>query len=169
MTQDSVWTEQRLARLRQMWGAGVTASNIALALGGGLSRNAVVGKAHRMGLAGRPSPIKRHGAPTGRQRQTRETIKRHWDANLKVAAAAREQNRRQKDAGTVAQTPKAPPPPSPVYHRALAKQVHGRSCAWPIGDPRLPGFRFCGEQAVVVGRSYCEAHCSVAFQRKAAE
>src|SRR6266545_4850911 len=52
------WTEQRIEMLRRLWGQGQTASQIAVALGG-VTRNAVIGKAHRLGLTGRPSPIKR--------------------------------------------------------------------------------------------------------------
>ncbi|MGH6891605.1 MAG: GcrA family cell cycle regulator, partial [Dongiaceae bacterium] len=52
------WTEQRIETLRRLWGQGQTASQIAVALGG-VTRNAVIGKAHRLGLTGRPSPIKR--------------------------------------------------------------------------------------------------------------
>src|SRR5688572_32584051 len=52
------WTEQRIEMLRRLWGQGQTASQIAVALGA-VTRNAVIGKAHRLGLTGRPSPIKR--------------------------------------------------------------------------------------------------------------
>ena len=52
------WTEQRIETLRKLWGQGQTASQIAAILGG-VTRNAVIGKAHRLGLTGRPSPIKR--------------------------------------------------------------------------------------------------------------
>ena len=55
------WTEQRIEMLRRLWGQGQTASQIAVALGG-VTRNAVIGKAHRLGLTGRPSPIKRDAA-----------------------------------------------------------------------------------------------------------
>lgn len=52
------WTEERIERLRQMWGQGMSASEIADSLGD-VTRNAVIGKAHRLGLSGRPSPIRR--------------------------------------------------------------------------------------------------------------
>ncbi len=57
------WTEQRIEMLRRLWGQGQTASQIAVALGG-VTRNAVIGKAHRLGLTGRPSPIKRDASGT---------------------------------------------------------------------------------------------------------
>ena len=56
------WTEQRIEMLRRLWGQGQTASQIAVALGG-VTRNAVIGKAHRLGLTGRPSPINSRSSP----------------------------------------------------------------------------------------------------------
>ena len=56
------WTDERVDMLKQLWGSGKSASEIAEILGG-ISRNAVIGKAHRLGLSGRPSPIKRRPAP----------------------------------------------------------------------------------------------------------
>src|SRR5690242_5371410 len=62
------WTEQRIEMLRKLWGQGQTASQIATLLGG-VTRNAVIGKAHRLGLTGRPSPIKREGAEAAAPRR----------------------------------------------------------------------------------------------------
>jgi len=58
MQPESTWTEERVTRLRELWAQGKTASEIAMALGGAVSRNAVIGKVHRLKLSGRPSPIK---------------------------------------------------------------------------------------------------------------
>ncbi|HWT98692.1 MAG TPA: GcrA family cell cycle regulator, partial [Terriglobales bacterium] len=70
------WTEQRIETLRKLWGQGQTASQIAAILGG-ITRNAVIGKAHRLGLTGRPSPIKREAGssatPTRRKASTTRT------------------------------------------------------------------------------------------------
>src|SRR6185369_13891482 len=70
------WTEQRIETLRKLWGQGQTASQIAAILGG-ITRNAVIGKAHRLGLTGRPSPIKREAgsgtAPARRKTSTART------------------------------------------------------------------------------------------------
>jgi hypothetical protein len=70
------WTDQRVAKLTQMWGAGETAAKIASAVG--LSRDGVIGKAHRLGLAGRPSPIKRNVA----LQTTRRTVGQYKDRSI---------------------------------------------------------------------------------------
>ncbi|HRI77641.1 MAG TPA: GcrA family cell cycle regulator, partial [Alphaproteobacteria bacterium] len=57
------WTDERIALLKKMWKDGKSAAEIAKTLGKGVTRNAVIGKAHRMGLSGRPSPIKKPAAP----------------------------------------------------------------------------------------------------------
>lgn len=112
------WTEERTEQLRHLWLQGNTASQIAARLGG-ITRNAVIGKAHRLGLSSRPSPIR-----------------------PPIEAAPR---------------PAAPPTPVPAG---------GRGCSWPMGDPKQPGFHFCGAQAEP-GRPYCAAHCAMAYHRKA--
>lgn len=155
------WSEQRTEYLRQRWKAGASASTIARELGGGLTRNAVVGKAHRLGLAGRASPIKRDRTVPAAQRNARETIKRQWAASRaagerKAAAMAKAPD--QKPAPAPAPKP-APTPPQPLVQR-----VNGRTCCWPIGHPREPGFHFCGHPDVVVERPYCVAHCNIAYK-----
>ena len=111
------WTDDRVALLRQLWGSGKSASEIAQMIGD-VSRNAVIGKAHRLGLSGRPSPIKRR------------------------------------------------PEPEPVETRpgsATILSLTERMCRWPIGDPREPGFRFCGKSAMH-GQPYCAEHAALAYQ-----
>ena len=56
------WTDEKVAKLKELWGKGNTAAQIASIIGG-ISRNAVIGKAHRLGLSSRPSPIKRKMIP----------------------------------------------------------------------------------------------------------
>ena len=107
------WTEDRIELLRRLWAQGQSASRIAEQLGG-LTRNAVIGKAHRLGLSARPSPIKR-------------------------------------------ERPK---------QRTARFNGNGRTCLWPVGDPKQPGFHFCGEP-IEPNRPYCASHCTVAYHRKA--
>lgn len=102
------WTEARVDQLKRLWEEGLSASHIASQLGD-VTRNAVIGKAHRLGLSSRPSPIKRTGLPTPGGSE--------------------------------------------------------RMCQWPIGNPRDPDFRFCGN-AAAPDRPYCEDHCAVAYRRK---
>ena len=155
MTVDT-WSEERIAFLKRRWGDGATASVIAAELGS-VTRNAVVGKAHRLGLAGRESPIGK--GSRGRQRKAREEIKRAWDANLKASAAARDVKLARKPAAAMAH--RSSPASTPA--RQLDR-MKGRTCAWPIGDPRAPKFRFCGSPEVVAGRPYCAAHCDAAYE-----
>ena len=145
------WTNERVEELRRLWGQGQTASRIADLLGG-VTRNAVIGKAHRLGLRGRPSPIRRdeqgmvaRPAPLPR-------------ASVPAPAA--------KSELPPVEAPRAAAMPAPAPSQP--KITHGgtRTCSWPMGDPKQEGFHFCGSEAVP-GRPYCASHCGMAYQRKA--
>src|SRR5215470_5796202 len=142
------WTNERIDELRRLWGQGQTASRIAELLGG-ITRNAVIGKAHRLGLRGRPSPIRREEGhqPAPRMHRTAP------------AAAIAEQLTREVPAPIVEAPPPLPPlpveaPPAPATGRVV--RSGSKACSWPVGDPKQPGFHFCGEEAVP-GRPYCSA------------
>ena len=133
------WTEEKVAVLRQYWGSGKSASEIAEIIGD-VSRNAVIGKAHRLGLAGRPSPIK--------------------DKKPKPKAVV-----------PTTSIPAPTPAPPPIVNLVELQPGSGatilslteRMCRWPHGDPKQPGFRFCGKPAVN-GTSYCSEHLKAAYQ-----
>jgi GcrA cell cycle regulator len=152
------WTNERIDELRRLWGQGQTASRIAELLGG-VTRNAVIGKAHRLGLRGRPSPIRREEGHQAAPRAPR---------TAPAAAIAEELTR--ESVAPVIETP-APLPPLPVeappaaVTAGKALRSGTKACSWPVGDPKQPGFHFCGEEAVP-GRPYCAAHCTQAYQRK---
>ena len=110
------WTEERVAELIRLWQAGHSASAIGKMLG--VSKNAVVGKAHRMQLPSRPSPIKQSTMPRRISKPAQPVTK------------------------TVITRPAAPPP------RRIVRHAKGRSCMWPIGDPGEPDFHFCGAPAL---------------------
>lgn len=155
------WTDERIAKLKQGWEGGMTATQIAEMLGEGVTRNAVIGKAHRLGLESRPSPVK---------------------ATDTVPAPARA-------AAAPMPAPVAPPPPAPVAAsapapvpmevptpRPVAKPAKGgkqtrttlldlndKVCKWPIGHPGDADFHFCGKGAQP-GFPYCNEHCLVAYQ-----
>lgn len=170
------WTEQRIEMLRKLWGQGQTASQIATLLGG-VTRNAVIGKAHRLGLTGRPSPIKREsgdaaGAAPRRkaasaQRRQQPTIAPMPTLRTGTAQVAAPESAPETNAalaapaprGSESALPKAPPAPR------TAAQAGSKSCSWPMGDPKQPGFHFCGESAEP-GRPYCAHHCTIAYHRK---
>lgn len=177
------WTDERIALLRQYWEEGRSASQIAEVLGEGLSRNAVIGKAHRLGLASRPSPLK-----TGEAKSTEAKAATPRAAAPKPAApaprpvetpaaqpaapvaASAAPTRAAPPAAPVA--PLAAPAPMPVA-RAAAPRAKGarvtlldlndRICKWPIGHPDEPDFHFCGKP-VNPGFPYCGEHCLVAYQ-----
>lgn len=137
------WTDERIETLRSLWMQGLTASQIAERLGG-VSRNAVIGKAHRLGLSARPSPIKR---------ETARTFPLHRAPSVPAAAAP-------------AVAPAAPPQP-PVQRPAAPPQAGGsKTCMWPVGDPKQADFHFCGAPAEP-GRPYCSQHCAAAYHKRA--
>lgn len=157
------WTEQRIEMLRRLWGQGQTASQIAAALGG-VTRNAVIGKAHRLGLTGRPSPIKRDAAG-GDAPKRRPAARR-----IAMAPQPKPMMSMQRSNANPPQSEAAPPaPPAPQErtrsYQAQRTQSGGKACSWPVGDPKQPGFHFCGEPAEA-GRPYCGTHCQQAYQRK---
>jgi len=147
------WTDERIDQLKQLWEAGLTASQIADKLGGGLSRNAVIGKAHRLGLKSRPSPVK-----SGEGGTAPEAADAAEPAPVVAAAAP-----------VAAETPR----PKPAAPRAAAPaagsgktsllDLNDKICKWPIGHPGEADFHFCGKPAQA-GFPYCGEHCAVAYQ-----
>lgn len=177
------WTEQRIETLRKLWGQGQTASQIAAILGG-ITRNAVIGKAHRLGLTGRPSPIKREAgggsAPARRKASTTRTERPVRPAMMPTSTQqpssapqhngivnAPAQHATAHQAMPAAPTQPVAAPRPPVASNPQPSRAHGgsKSCSWPVGDPKQPGFHFCGEPAET-GRPYCANHCHLAYHRK---
>jgi GcrA cell cycle regulator len=178
------WTEQRIDTLRKLWGQGQTASQIAAILGG-ITRNAVIGKAHRLGLTGRPSPIKREAgaSPQPRRRAAASAAPArrmpgagqpggvhgqqlpHTHGLSHGASSAPQQQARSQGpmAPTVRETPVAPPAAKPAPR--VSAHVGSKTCSWPMGDPKQPGFHFCGEPAEM-GKPYCHQHCHLAYHKK---
>jgi len=138
------WTEERVAQLRQLWGNGKSASEIAEILGG-VSRNAVIGKAHRLELSGRPSPIKRKDGE-----DEDEGV-----ATTNVAAV-------EASPPAVQKVP-AKPVPERKSGGATILNLTERMCKWPIGDPRDKDFHFCGK-ASHGNFPYCIEHAQIAYQ-----
>jgi GcrA cell cycle regulator len=150
--------------LKDMWGHGYSASDIAGRLGGGLTRNAVIGKAHRLklsaGLAARgegsglrSSPASASGLPDIKSR------KRVMLRPLPVLP--------QPTTAPLAKPMQREAYRSPVdikRSEGIAVTKAGdRHCRWPVGDPRSPDFRFCG-CGVHEGLPYCIDHARVAYQ-----
>lgn len=136
------WTEERVELLKDLWGSGMTAAQIADRLGD-VSRNAVIGKAHRLGLS-QPKPAMPR-APS-------------------QAKAARKLVVQPPPPREVPQAPIAPPPPPEPDVRAEDLPWH-RRCQWPIGHPGDPEFHFCGAPAAE-SKPYCSNHCTLAYRQK---
>ncbi|MBC6437073.1 MAG: GcrA cell cycle regulator [Rhodobacteraceae bacterium] len=181
------WTDDRVERLRKMWDdTQKTTREISRELGG-VTRNAVIGKAHRLGL---PNRIK--AAKVAKEKAAREAAKEGADKDGRPAAkpGPKTESARPvaKDAPDAAPFRKKtiipadqPLPPQPsaneISPEAIAKvnevEKHARriklmeltecTCKWPIGDPATEDLYFCG-LPVQQGKPYCEAHVSVAVQ-----
>lgn len=137
MTQAN-WTDERVEQLKSLWSEGLSASQIARTLGG-VTRNAVIGKVHRLGLAGRAVP-----AQTERPR---------------LPATPRVAPRPAAPAPVVEEDPL----PLDDGNYATVLTITDHMCRWPIGDPSDGEFHFCGRK-VKIGSPYCEAHARKAYQ-----
>jgi GcrA cell cycle regulator len=144
------WTDERVATLKKLWLEGLSASQIAKQLGG-VTRNAVIGKVHRLGLSGRATPS-----------QPARTVFKAPRAPRPVSQAPAAPRR-------VAAEASAPmPAPRPVYRveepgSATVLTLGAHMCKWPIGDPSTESFTFCGRRASD-GAPYCIEHAQVAYQ-----
>ena len=126
MENNSVWDKKQLEKLIKLWDEGLPITKIGLKLG--VSRNAIAGKAHRLGLPKRNSPISKSGEP--RKNSNITNFESSKELPLKILLREVEWSRNR--------------------------------CCWPIGDPKLPGFSFCGT-AIMPGRPYCEEHSNLAY------
>ena len=170
------WTDERVELLKKMWGEGQSASQIAKELGG-VTRNAVIGKVHRLGLSNRATTTTKSDA------KSKAAPKQDSKAAPKSAAPQKEPEPKPVVTPTRRQIIPAgqPLPPQPsaneISPEALAKvseiekkakkisllELTERTCKWPVGDPATDDFWFCG-LPTQSGKPYCEAHVGVAFQ-----
>ncbi len=178
------WTDERVEMLKKMWTDGKSASQIAKELGG-VTRNAVIGKVHRLGLSNRAAAPAKTEADKPVEKPA---VKARPKKPVKPAVEAAAEPAQDKPAAAVVPaTRKAivpagqPLPPQPsqseISAEALANlaeiekkskrlglmELTERTCKWPIGDPATDDFWFCG-LAVQTGKPYCDAHVAVAFQ-----
>lgn len=149
------WTDDRVDLLRKLWTDGLSASQIAAELGG-VTRNAVIGKVHRLGLSGR---AKGNGATTARTRKPASPKAAGFTRTTKNAGGA-------KPAGAQAAAPRPAPVvdvPKPEPKMLNLLQLTDSTCKFPIGDPQEDTFGFCGAKPRD-GDPYCEYHCRLAYQ-----
>ena len=144
------WTDERVELLKKLWQDGLSASQIAKQLGG-VTRNAVIGKVHRLGLSGRATPSK----------PARTVFKAPRPA--RPVSAAPSAPRR------IAEPVAHAPHPAPVRYvdeapgTATVLTLGAHMCKWPIGDPSTDSFTFCGRRSGGEG-PYCVEHARVAYQ-----
>ena len=139
------WTEEKVAKLKELWGKGNTASQIAEIIGG-ISRNAVIGKAHRLNLSGK---IKTRGTSINQN-----SVKLNNEQNN-----SKKRGRRSKFRSLIIE--KDFEPENPKQLEELDESV----CKWPIGHPDESSFYFCGRKSLK-DFSYCKLHLLYAFQPK---
>ena len=125
MSKTTIWDEKKLEQLKSLWKQGLPITKIGDKLG--VSRNSIAGKAHRLCLPKRNSPITNNGVGRDINNNTKTNIE---DLPLKISLRNVEWSR--------------------------------LKCCWPIGDPKLKGFKFCGKD-IVPGRPYCNQHSFIAY------
>jgi GcrA cell cycle regulator len=165
MLGETTWSEARIAELNRLWSEGLSTAEIGRRLA--VSKSAVVGKAHRLGLPGRPSPIQRspeQKSPVGLtappRRGTSEPrvprLPHPPRAAIEALASARDRapmevpSVRSPNSGSNAATNPVQLSPS-------------QTCCWPLGEPGSQPFRFC-DYPVTANKPYCEAHCRAAYK-----
>lgn len=153
------WTEERVAELKKLWAEGHSASQIAKRLGS-VTRNAVIGKVHRLGLSGRATPSRPVKRPPRLARPKPQHAPRQPAARSGAAAVAREAT---APAPHVEAETNVEPQRLPNGDMVTVLTVKDSMCKWPIGDPAESTFGFCGH-ATVEGSPYCADHARVAFQ-----
>ncbi len=160
------WTDEMVEDLKRMWKEGLTTGEIGKRLN--VSKNSIVGKVHRLGLSGRPSPIKKKedsAAPAKPQPKTVapkpvKTVKEEKIVAPKPAPVEKKQPEPVKEIFTQPIIPVAPK----IKHNGNLSltDLDNHTCRWPIGDPKDDNFHFCGKK-VRIGQTYCEEHVALAY------
>ena len=173
------WTDDMIALLKEKWGTGLTTAEIGALLG--VSKNSVIGKAHRLGLAKRLPGNLPEGSPLPKRRERAPKKGTVW-AGLRQdgAAAAAAAGAVNGDGGRVVPlrrpvVKEAPAVKAEVVKGGVATRVTAPApapvsagvlkCQWPMGDRDGGDFHFCGE-VVEEGRPYCTRHCKKAYVRR---
>ncbi|MEM9990065.1 MAG: GcrA family cell cycle regulator [Pseudomonadota bacterium] len=128
------WTDDRVEQLKELWSEGLSASQIANKMGG-VTRNAVIGKVHRLGLAGRATPA----APKPKAIPNPVSEAPSSSPSLSFESLYLDED------------------------RPTVSTIGNNQCKWPIGDPASEEFHFCG-QPTSGGKPYCAYHSQLAFQ-----
>ena len=139
------WNEEKVEKLKELWGKGSTASQIAEIIGG-ISRNAVIGKAHRLNLS---SKIKTRNASSSQ----------NFDNVSEENSSKQKTGRKSKFQALIIEKNFEPENPKKL------EELDESSCKWPVGHPEEKSFYFCGRSSLK-DFSYCKLHLLYAYQPK---
>lgn len=181
------WTDEMVEELKRLWAEGVTTGEIGRRLN--ISKNSIVGKVHRLGLSGRPSPIKKKSEEAPAKPAAKTPTKEKTAKPAKKETPAKPAAKTPEPAAVKSKpaAPKVQPQPSSAEASEedikLAKSLNipsadntkkeflslidldNHTCRWPIGDPKDENFHFCGRK-VRLGQTYCEEHAAIAYVSK---
>lgn len=158
------WTDERVELLKKLWSDGLSASQVAAELGG-VTRNAVIGKVHRLGLSGRAKTTTSSQRARRTRSQTSRPARPSAGAAPTVGATALKADAKPQ----ATPKPKAEEKPEldavvvPISKRASILTLTENTCKWPIGDPGDGDFHFCGHKSES-GAPYCKYHAEIAYQ-----
>ena len=184
------WTDDRIELLRKLWLDGLSASTIAREMGGAITRNAVIGKVHRMGLAGRAKtpaqvPTRPRGKPApvnfmapasngslAKSSPSLNSSRTSTSASPRTSTAPMVSG---NNALAASLSPLIAPVQEmklqlaeevviPISERVTIMELREAMCKWPLGDPMQADFRYCGAKAPLGGAPYCGSHARVAYQ-----
>ncbi len=159
------WTDERVELLRKLWSDGLSASQIAAQIGS-VTRNAVIGKVHRLGLSGRAKTMTtapRINRTPHKARPQGNSMPRAGMAPMSFGATALKTEAQPDVERAVEPAPAIPFPVPESQSRITLMQLTERTCRWPVGDPSTAEFRFCGANSEA-GVPYCTYHCAIAYQ-----
>jgi len=178
--QPAGWTDERVDLLKKLWMEGLSASQIAGELGEGVTRNAVIGKVHRLKLSARAKPT--NTTPRARPAAPRPAAPRRVAGPVPSMSASASINKPRPSiprpqvmgATALAMTPDmqaelyVAPATSELFipedKRLSLLQLNEHTCKWPIGDPLTKDFYFCGQHSLESG-PYCEFHSRKAYHQ----
>ena len=174
------WTDERVALLKQLWTEGLSASQIADRLGG-VSRNAVIGKVHRLKLESRakaPASLQTITEPQAARPVEVETAEIMMASRFVSAQAAQTAMPRpmprsmgatalkiehEEELEVLEEPRRQTGEVVPIARKLTLVQLNERTCKWPVGDPLKPDFHFCGNNSKDAS-PYCQYHAKLAFQ-----
>ncbi len=159
------WTEERVELLRKLWDSGLSASRIAAELAGGVTRNAVIGKVHRLGLSGRVKPQASNAArarpklpgQVARPQMPQRAMPMPMRGNTALALQTRPMPVPQARDATGNNV-------VPMAENVTIMELRESMCRWPVGDPASAEFRYCGGRAPIGDGPYCSYHSRMAYQ-----